>query len=174
MGRKEMAPACRDYTLHLHKRLQGVQFKKRAPRCIRDIKRFAQKEMYTKVSFLWWILGTASIVILTFDLCLSSHVVNPIVIILSCRTWESTTVLTEPSGLTESGTSPEESVFASPADATKMRTPRKSSTRSCSTSKLTRGTTSALRRPRQWWKPVLTTTGHVNYYPPHWIQHQKS
>merc|ERR1712159_688516 len=48
MGRKEMQPACRDYTLHLHKRLQGVQFKKRAPRCIRDIRRFAQKEMYTK------------------------------------------------------------------------------------------------------------------------------
>merc|ERR1712130_874593 len=46
--RKEMAPACRDYTLHLHKRLQGVQFKKRAPRAIRDIKRFATKEMYTK------------------------------------------------------------------------------------------------------------------------------
>merc|ERR1711990_380374 len=45
---KEMQPACRDYTLHLHKRLQGVQFKKRAPRAIRDIRRFAQKEMYTK------------------------------------------------------------------------------------------------------------------------------
>ena len=47
---KEMQPACRDYTLHLHKRLQGVQFKKRAPRAIRDIRRFAQKEMYTNVS----------------------------------------------------------------------------------------------------------------------------
>ena len=47
--RKEMQPACRDYTLHLHKRLQGVQFKKRAPRAIRDIKRFATKEMYTEV-----------------------------------------------------------------------------------------------------------------------------
>ena len=47
--RKEMQPACRDYTLHLHKRLQGIQFKKRAPRCIRDIKRFATKEMYTEV-----------------------------------------------------------------------------------------------------------------------------
>merc|ERR1712151_1235193 len=52
MGRdgpkKEMQPACRDYTLHLHKRLHGVQFKKRAPRAIRDIKRFATKEMYPK------------------------------------------------------------------------------------------------------------------------------
>ena len=50
--RKEMQPVARDYTLHLHKRLQGIQFKKRAPRAIRDIKRFATKEMYTKVS-LW-------------------------------------------------------------------------------------------------------------------------
>eukprot|EP00352_Strombidinopsis_acuminata_P006344 CAMPEP_0176357532 /NCGR_PEP_ID=MMETSP0126-20121128/14841_1 /TAXON_ID=141414 ORGANISM="Strombidinopsis acuminatum, Strain SPMC142" /NCGR_SAMPLE_ID=MMETSP0126 /ASSEMBLY_ACC=CAM_ASM_000229 /LENGTH=97 /DNA_ID=CAMNT_0017711181 /DNA_START=106 /DNA_END=399 /DNA_ORIENTATION=+ len=32
----------------MHKRLQGIQFKKRAPRAIRDIKRFATKEMFTK------------------------------------------------------------------------------------------------------------------------------
>ena len=48
--RKEMQPACRDYTLHLHKRLQGVQFKKRAPKCIRLIKKFATEVMFTKVS----------------------------------------------------------------------------------------------------------------------------
>mmetsp|Transcript_19162 Transcript_19162/g.13756 ORF Transcript_19162/g.13756 Transcript_19162/m.13756 type:complete len:110 (-) Transcript_19162:126-455(-) len=52
MGRdnqnKEMQPSCRDYTLNMHKRLQGIQFKKRAPRAIRDIKRFATKEMFTK------------------------------------------------------------------------------------------------------------------------------
>ena len=47
---KEMQPACLDYTLNLHKRLQGIQFKKRAPRAIRNIKRFAQKEMFVEVS----------------------------------------------------------------------------------------------------------------------------
>merc|ERR1712113_19134 len=49
MGKKtELQPACRDYTLNLHKRLQGIQFKKRAPRAIRNIRRFAQKEMFTE------------------------------------------------------------------------------------------------------------------------------
>ena len=41
MGKTEMQPACRDYTINVHKMLHGIQFKKRAPRCIRDIKRFA-------------------------------------------------------------------------------------------------------------------------------------
>ena len=54
MGRdgtkKELQPVKRDYTLNMHKRLQGIQFKKRAPRAIRDIRRFAEKEMFTKVS----------------------------------------------------------------------------------------------------------------------------
>ena len=48
MTKTEMQPACRDYTLNVHKMLQGIQFKKRAPRCIRDIKRFATKEMFTQ------------------------------------------------------------------------------------------------------------------------------
>ena len=48
MVNQEMQPACRDYTINIHKMLQGIQFKKRAPRCIRDIKRFATKEMYTE------------------------------------------------------------------------------------------------------------------------------
>merc|ERR1711990_882605 len=48
MGKKEIQPACRDYTLNMHKRLQGIQFKKRAPRAIRNIRRFAQKEMFTE------------------------------------------------------------------------------------------------------------------------------
>ena len=51
--KKELQPVTRDYTLNLHKRLQGVQFKKRAPRAIRDIRRFAVKELYTKVSFIF-------------------------------------------------------------------------------------------------------------------------
>ena len=44
-----MQPVKRDYTLNMHKRLQKIQFKKRAPRAIRDIRRFTQKEMFTKV-----------------------------------------------------------------------------------------------------------------------------
>ena len=55
MGKKtELQPACRDYTLNLHKRLQSIQFKKRAPRAIRDIRRFATKEMFTQVSIYRW------------------------------------------------------------------------------------------------------------------------
>ena len=52
MGKKaDLQPACRDYTLNMHKRLQGIQFKKRAPKTIKLIRKFAQKEMFTKVSF---------------------------------------------------------------------------------------------------------------------------
>merc|ERR1712170_186421 len=43
----EMQPATRDYTLNMHKRLQGIAFKKRATRAVREVKRFAQKEMHT-------------------------------------------------------------------------------------------------------------------------------
>ncbi|KAG8533804.1 60S ribosomal protein L31 [Bacidia gigantensis] len=38
----------REYTIHLHKRLHGVTFKKRAPRAIKSIKDFAVKAMGTK------------------------------------------------------------------------------------------------------------------------------
>ncbi|RKF53113.1 60S ribosomal protein L31-B [Golovinomyces cichoracearum] len=37
----------REYTIHLHKRLHGVTFKKRAPRAIKEIKAFATKSMGT-------------------------------------------------------------------------------------------------------------------------------
>ncbi len=47
--KKEMEPVARDYTLNMHKRLQSIQFKKRAPRAIREIKRFVISEMFTKV-----------------------------------------------------------------------------------------------------------------------------
>ena len=40
--------ATRDYTIHMSKRLYGVNFKKRAPRAIAEIKKFAQKAMGTK------------------------------------------------------------------------------------------------------------------------------
>ncbi|KAK0731317.1 ribosomal protein L31e-domain-containing protein [Lasiosphaeris hirsuta] len=37
----------REYTIHLHKRLHGVSFKKRAPKAIKEIKAFAFKSMGT-------------------------------------------------------------------------------------------------------------------------------
>merc|ERR1712084_39207 len=38
----------RDYTIHLHKLLHKIQFKKRAPRAIREIRKFASRAMTTK------------------------------------------------------------------------------------------------------------------------------
>ncbi|GLH01092.1 hypothetical protein R5R35_009204 [Gryllus longicercus] len=37
----------RDYTINLHKRLHGVGFKKKAPRAIKEIKKFAMIQMGT-------------------------------------------------------------------------------------------------------------------------------
>ncbi|KAL8795869.1 MAG: hypothetical protein Q9195_001749 [Heterodermia aff. obscurata] len=37
----------REYTIHLHKRVHGVSFKKRAPRAIKAIREFAVKAMGT-------------------------------------------------------------------------------------------------------------------------------
>merc|ERR1712243_85102 len=37
----------REYTVNLHKRIHGMQFKKRAPRAIREIKKFAESMMGT-------------------------------------------------------------------------------------------------------------------------------
>uniref|UniRef100_V5HWC3 Putative ribosomal protein l31 n=1 Tax=Ixodes ricinus TaxID=34613 RepID=V5HWC3_IXORI len=34
----------REYSIHLHKRLHGVGFKRRAPRAIKEIKKFAEKD----------------------------------------------------------------------------------------------------------------------------------
>ena len=48
----EMQQVVRDYTLNLHKRLQGVQFKQRAPTAIKYIRKFTLKEMHTKVSIM--------------------------------------------------------------------------------------------------------------------------
>lgn len=55
--------ATRDYTIHLSKRLYGVTFKKRAPRAVREVKKFAQQMMKTRCVFVermsavcgvWW------------------------------------------------------------------------------------------------------------------------
>ncbi|KAM0711962.1 hypothetical protein Q7P35_001332 [Cladosporium inversicolor] len=35
----------REYTIHMHKRVHGVSFKKRAPRAIKEIRAFAEKAM---------------------------------------------------------------------------------------------------------------------------------
>ncbi|XP_033632396.1 60S ribosomal protein L31-like [Asterias rubens] len=38
----------REYTIHLHKRIHGISFKKRAPRAIKEIRKFAKKMMGTE------------------------------------------------------------------------------------------------------------------------------
>jgi len=45
---KELEPVTRDYTIHIHKRIHGIGFKKRAPRAIREIKKYAQRVMTTE------------------------------------------------------------------------------------------------------------------------------
>ncbi|XP_027072402.1 60S ribosomal protein L31 [Coffea eugenioides] len=45
-GRKEEV-VTREYTINLHKRLHGCTFKKKAPKAIKEIRRFAQKAMGT-------------------------------------------------------------------------------------------------------------------------------
>ena len=41
------SPVTRDYTINLHKRTHKVTFKRKAPRAIKEIKKFAQKAMGT-------------------------------------------------------------------------------------------------------------------------------
>ena len=38
----------RVYTINLHKRLHGIRFKRRAPRAVREIKKFAEQQMGTQ------------------------------------------------------------------------------------------------------------------------------
>ena len=52
MVKSEMQQVVRDYTLNLHKRMQGIQFKLRAPKAIKNIRKFALKEMHTRVSIV--------------------------------------------------------------------------------------------------------------------------
>lgn len=37
----------REYTIHLHRRVHGVQFKRRAPKAVKVVREFAHKEMGT-------------------------------------------------------------------------------------------------------------------------------
>ena len=48
--KQELQVVTRDYTLNMHKRLQGIAFKKRATRAVREVRRFAAATMYTPVS----------------------------------------------------------------------------------------------------------------------------
>ena len=50
MAKKETRKqvATREYTINLHKKLHGVTFKKKAPKAVKEIKKFAQKMMNTK------------------------------------------------------------------------------------------------------------------------------
>ncbi|CAJ1352589.1 unnamed protein product [Effrenium voratum] len=45
---KPKEPVTRDHTIHLHKHMQGIAFKKRAPRAVRVVRQFASKVMGTK------------------------------------------------------------------------------------------------------------------------------
>merc|ERR1712071_9513 len=38
----------REYTIHLHKRINGIGFKRRAPRAIKEVRKFASKMMGTE------------------------------------------------------------------------------------------------------------------------------
>merc|ERR1712131_353913 len=42
------AVVTREYTINLHKRLHGIGFKYRAPRAVKEIRKFAEKQMGTK------------------------------------------------------------------------------------------------------------------------------
>jgi large subunit ribosomal protein L31e len=45
---KELAPCTRPATINLHRRCHKVQFKKKAPTAVKEIKDYARKTMYTK------------------------------------------------------------------------------------------------------------------------------
>jgi len=48
MPKVELKDITRDYTVVLHKRVQGVQFKKKAPKAVKAIKKFARENMRTE------------------------------------------------------------------------------------------------------------------------------
>jgi large subunit ribosomal protein L31e len=47
-AKKTMEPAVRDTTINLHKKVMKVAMKKRAPRAVSEIKKYAMKAMATK------------------------------------------------------------------------------------------------------------------------------
>ena len=134
-GRKqELQVATRDYTLNMHKRLQGIAFKKRATRAVREIKRFAAKEMHTSVS------NFVQNVMSCFGSCLD-HIQYSIFWFLTHfyllhRMSELTLNWTDSSGLEESEMYQEKLESESVDRRTKMRRPRKSSIAHANSSRL--------------------------------------
>ncbi len=47
-GSAELQPATRKLTINLHRRLYKTQFKKKAPRAVKEIRQYAQQVMRTK------------------------------------------------------------------------------------------------------------------------------
>jgi ribosomal protein L31E len=47
MVKKSKEPVTREYTINLNKRLHGINFKKRAPRAVKEVKKFAAMMMRT-------------------------------------------------------------------------------------------------------------------------------
>lgn len=47
MNQKHKQVVSREYTINLSKRMNGISFKKRAPRAVKEIKKFAKKMMHT-------------------------------------------------------------------------------------------------------------------------------
>jgi large subunit ribosomal protein L31e len=48
MPKKELTPVAREYTINLHKRTHKMAFRKKAPRAVREVRKFARKLMKTK------------------------------------------------------------------------------------------------------------------------------
>ena len=47
MAKKELTNTSRDYTINLHKRCHKTQFKQKTTKAVREIKKFAEKNMLT-------------------------------------------------------------------------------------------------------------------------------
>ena len=47
-NQQKLSAVTRDYTINLHKRCHGIQFKRKAKVAVREIRRFAQKNMMTE------------------------------------------------------------------------------------------------------------------------------
>ena len=143
MGKKtELQQVVRDYTLNLHKRLQGVQFKQRAPTAIKNIRKFALKEMHTRVSTGWWYdQGLERELSCQLTACdtpifMFQYIEWVTKLVHICRKCASTLFLIDRSGLLASETFLVKCVSESRERETRMRRPRRNSIPSSNMSKL--------------------------------------
>ena len=67
---KELHEATRDCTIHLSKRYQKKKGKHLAPRSIREIRKFVEREMLTKVIFISLLYYLSKCICLVFHLIL--------------------------------------------------------------------------------------------------------